>query len=52
MGQAKENPVIAETLSLKLVQATGEDDVAAAITEAKTETRLLVVEDPVERKKI
>jgi len=52
MGQAKENPEIAEKLSLKLVEATGEDDVAAAITEAKTETQLLVLTDPVERKKV
>jgi len=37
---------------LKLVEAEGEADVAEAIQEAVTETALLVVTDPVERKQI
>jgi len=34
---AKENPVIAEELSLKLIEAIDESDVAEALVNAKTE---------------
>jgi len=38
MGQAKADPEIAETLSLRLVEAQDENDVANALTDARTET--------------
>jgi hypothetical protein len=50
MGQAKEDPEIAEALSVKLVEAKDEADVAEAITAAKTDTQLKTLTDPVERK--
>jgi hypothetical protein len=47
MGEAKEDPEIAEALSVKLVEAKDEADIADAITAAKTDTQLKTITDPV-----
>jgi len=50
MGQAKEDPEIAEALSVQLVEAKDEADIAEAITTAKTDVQLKTLTDPVARK--
>jgi hypothetical protein len=52
MDTAKYNPEIVDKLSYKLIEAKDESDVADALMDAKVQSELIQITDPVQRKQI